>query len=197
MTGYGFDQHDPMPGTVLNSILKIQPGLHSDKVWHWWTPRYYQPQPPFQFDSYRTECRLRIVGHAVVQIGIDFRDATEAIHELGVSDWCFENSGQWQTLIFDSQDFLTSTSSYSVTKSANLYYSCDNKALTIDYKNITPGQYILELVDLSGKVIFQSSRSFPSPVGKDIIPCDLCTNKIIIYSLISDTDKHTGKLIID
>lgn len=100
------DWHDPMPGTVSNGILTIQTSENRMKVWHWWTHNYTSPNG-FDYDSYRVVCKMKITGHVLVQVGIDFRDQWDNVAELGVSDWHFHNNGEWQEVVFDSQDFAS------------------------------------------------------------------------------------------
>jgi hypothetical protein len=100
---YGYDQHDPMTGKTDGNILTFYPSQKPEKVWHWWTP-HFQASNGFQFESYRMVCRLRIQGNVVVQAGIDFKDYQNNTHELGCSDWYFENNGNWQEVVFDTQN---------------------------------------------------------------------------------------------
>lgn len=98
----GYDQHEPMPGSTDGDILTINPLQVPNKVWHWWTP-HFQSNNGFHYDSYKMACRLRIQGNVIVQAGIDFKDQQNVTHELGCSDWYFENDETWQEVIFDSQ----------------------------------------------------------------------------------------------
>jgi hypothetical protein len=105
---YTHDWHDPMPGSVSNGILTINTSQNRMKVWHWWTHTIDSPNG-FDYDSYKLVCKMRITGHSMVQLGIDFKDQWWSIDELGVSDWHFHNNGQWQEVVFDTQDFLNAT----------------------------------------------------------------------------------------
>lgn len=98
----GYDQHESMPGNTNSGILTIYPSQSPDKVWHWWTP-HYQSFDGFHFDSYVMVCKLRIEGNVIVQAGIDFKDRQNVTHELGCSDWYFENGGTWQDVVFDTK----------------------------------------------------------------------------------------------
>lgn len=101
------DWHDPMPGSVSNGILTLHTSQNRMKVWHWWSHNFTSPSG-FDYDSYKVVCKMRITGHALVQVGIDFRDQWDNVDELGVSDWHFHNNGEWQEVVFDSQDFFSS-----------------------------------------------------------------------------------------
>ena len=102
----GYDEHDPMPGNASEGVLTIYPLQTPDKVWHWWTPHHLS-YSGFRYDSYVMVCRLRIQGNVIVQAGIDFKDRRNTTHELGCSDWHFENGGNWQEVVFDTHpDFF-------------------------------------------------------------------------------------------
>lgn len=100
----GFDEHDPLFGAATDGILTLVPTASPNKVLHLWTPQYLNLSG-FNYDSFRVECRLRIEGNAIVQAGIDFRDKNQKVSEFGVTDWCLENNGLWQIIVFDSKDF--------------------------------------------------------------------------------------------
>ena len=95
------NQLEPMPGACTNSTLTIHPSDAIKRAWHWWTPSYEASDWSI-YDGYKTECKLRIQGQVLAQAGIDFRAPNGDIHELGVSDWYFENGGEWQVVTFET-----------------------------------------------------------------------------------------------
>lgn len=105
----GHDEHSPLPASITNGVLSFFASDHRKSVPHLWTQKYAQPNG-FAFDGYKLHCKARITGHAVIQAGIDFRNASNTVHELGVSSWYFHNNGQWQDVIFDSRSFTTNNS---------------------------------------------------------------------------------------
>lgn len=102
----GYDQHDPLPGNVSAGILTINTSDYRTRSPHLWSNHHFATNWSI-YSGYRLHCRARITGHALIQGGIDFKDAANNIHELGVSDWYFHGNGQWQDVIFDTRTFLT------------------------------------------------------------------------------------------
>lgn len=105
----GYDQHDPLPASLSAGILSVTTSDYRTYSPHLWSNHHYASNWS-TYDGYRLHCRVRITGHAVVQGGIDFRDASQTVHELGVSDWCFHGNGQWQDVVFDTRDFVANNS---------------------------------------------------------------------------------------
>lgn len=96
---YGGDKQESMPFTLSNSIMLIKPSLHPEKVFHWWTSRATVP-----LGSSRVwfEARIRIIGAAQLQGGIDYWRNLDSPYlgynvnntEAGVSEWVCE-AGEW------------------------------------------------------------------------------------------------------
>jgi len=149
-----FDDNDPMPGTVKDGILTFNPSDVQDKVWHWWS-HWHQTPMIFDYDSYKMVCRIRISGHAVVQGGIDFRDAAEKTYELGVSEWYFENGGEWQEVVFDTRYFQNTSVNSGVTNDNKVEHmlTSHHQGFLLRYANFSPGEYLFNLFDVTGKLL--------------------------------------------
>jgi len=192
----GYDQHDPMPGTVSNSILTFYPSQNIRKVWHWWTPHYISTNG-FDYDSYRMECRLRIFGHALVQAGVDFRDENNHIHELGVSDWYFENNGAWQDVVFDTKSINMST--LKLKKPDNkllLSYVKSENSLHLNYSDMTPGNYRFQLFNIEGQCLTKINVYLKSQSGEVLIPVHILKDSILVYCLSNRHLTFNGKVLI-
>lgn len=188
----GYDEHDTMPGELSGGVLTLNVYQRPDKVWHWWTPRFYAAS--FSYDSYRVECRVRTTGHAVIQVGIDFRNAQDSVSELGVSDWAFENNGEWQTVVFDSEDFLTSVPEHIVPQNS-IEISCSQQMLTIKNKSMALGNYTLELISVDGKVIHNAAIQLNEEITS--MPVSIsCEKQILLYRIYSPLNKYSGKVTL-
>lgn len=190
----GYDQHDAMPGTVSNGILSFYPSDNIRKVWHWWTPRYITSND-FNFDSYKMECRIRITGHAVAQVGIDFRNASEVVHELGVSDWYFENRGEWQTIFFDTRSFKTSLISQNNSeRKMDISYSKTEKVIILDYLGMDTGKYYLNFYNLEGKLLSKVSVNLTAINGEIKIPLHTYPDPFLLYNISNGVFSMKGKI---
>jgi len=99
------DYHEhPFPDTLNGGIMTFYPTNNIKRVWHWWNSQPANVSDITQYDSYRVECRMKIKGHALAQVGLDFINPSDNHYELGTGNWVFENPGEWQDVIFDSQD---------------------------------------------------------------------------------------------
>lgn len=98
----GDDSHDPMPGTIFNGSLIFYPSSIPDTVWHFWNEK--RAAINSNYTSYYVEIKYRITGNACIQIGMDFRNVTNTVYEVGLSDWKFESyNNEWEILRFDSK----------------------------------------------------------------------------------------------
>lgn len=189
----GFDQHMPMPGTVKDGILTFYPSDVSKKVWHFWS-KWNELPNTFNYESYKMVARIRINGHAVVQGGIDFRDAAEKTYELGVTDWYFENCGAWQEVVFDTKTFITNDNPV-ITKNTptELHLSIHNDNIILNYKGLTPGNYTINLFDVQGKKLMSKILNLenysgtanikdPSNQQEQIILYELSNSSRIVFS---------------
>lgn len=187
----GFDQHTSMPGTVKNGILTFYPSDVRDKVWHLWS-HWHNTSTTFDYDSYKMVSRLRITGHAVVQGGIDFRDAAEKTYELGASEWYFENGGEWQEVVFDSQYFIISSVNQGVSddRVVELMLSSNQEGFLLKYANLIPGEYFFNLFDVAGKLLQSQQVNIADHPGSLVIK-SVYANKheFFLYEL-----KNNGEL---
>lgn len=190
----GFDEHDPMPGTLSQGILTIYPSQNNKKAWHWWSDRFTS-SGGFNYDSYRVECRLRITGHAVVQAGIDFRNASETVHELGVSDWYFENNGTWQDVVFDSKDITTSIISASKLEgNVQLFYNKNENNIHIKYTNVLPDTYELRLYNIKGQNLASITIILNDPNGDFVVSVSELPVSVNVFSLSNENRTFNGKI---
>ena len=113
MDYYGLYSRDPwfvgdvlgdMPFTVENGTLVLEPDTNPDAVYHWWnTTRSIVPEDA---DRIWFEARVRIIGGAGVQAGIDYWKDLYAEYagynvnntEAGVSDWFGNITDDWQII---------------------------------------------------------------------------------------------------
>jgi hypothetical protein len=98
------DRLAPMPSTIELSALVVLPNSSPDRVFHWWnTSRSLIPAGTTRVWF---EARIRVVGGAGVQAGIDYwRDLTSPYAgldvnntEAGASDWFGNLTADWQTI---------------------------------------------------------------------------------------------------
>jgi len=181
----GFDQHSAMPGTVKNGILTFYPSDVRDRVWHWWSHWHNSPIA-YNYDSYKMISRLRITGHALVQGGIDFRDAAEKTYELGVTDWYFENGGEWQEVVFDSKKLLkTSVNSFVASdKRVEHMITSHHEGFLLRYANIVPGEFFFSLFDVTGKLLQSQKLNIDDNEGSIVIKSVYVNvNDLFLYEL--------------
>jgi len=181
----GFDQHTPMPGTVKDGILTFNPSDVRDKVWHWWS-HWHNTPTTFDYDSYKMVSRLRITGHAVVQGGIDFRDAAEKTYELGVSDWHFENGGEWQEVVFDTRHFIKSAANSGVMNEVSVEYQLipHIEGFMLRYANFVAGDYYFNLFDTTGKLLQSERVRIENSGGLMLIKSDYVNQlRVFLYEL--------------
>ncbi len=191
----GYDQHDPMPGTTNGNILTIYPSQNSKKVWHWWTPHVVSPNG-FNYAAYKMVCYLRITGHALVQAGIDFKDSYNNTHELGCSDWYFENGGNWQEVIFDSQSILSGTGkNQQATKYLEVSYLKNEQNISVKYNGILIGSYIFTVYDNAGKCIVKSPLNISNPIGEAKIPMPEMAAQLLVFNLSGKDGTIGGKVM--
>ena len=101
----------PMPASVRDGCLVVEPHVHPDRVFHWWTSRRAVIPADAQFVT--MIAKVRVTGDACVQAGIDFwRDASAPYAgkdgnntEAGLSDWIFA-SDEWQTLVLSTEHLI-------------------------------------------------------------------------------------------
>jgi len=195
----GFDQHEPMPATTQAGILKFYPTQNIKKVWHWWNSNWYYLTT--SYDSYRLVCKIRIQGHSLVQGGIDFRqDYTNpnTTYELGVSNWYFENNGQWQDVVFDSDSVYPQVGIKKIINSntVDCNYDRQNRQLifTISMKN--SDEVSIKLYNLEGKEI-QTVFSGSLQSGKQIIKSNpILIDQLVLYEVSINKERLSGKRII-
>jgi hypothetical protein len=194
----GFDQHSRMPGSAKDGILTFYPSDVRDSVWHWWS-HWHDTPIAFNFDSYKMISRIRITGHAVVQGGIDFRDAAEKTYELGVTDWYYENGGEWQEVIFDSRSFKTTSGKTIIEsgKSTDLQLVVQHDGYLLKYAGLIPGDYRFSLYDLQGQLLMNKQITIDDVAGKQLIKSDFVNqHQILVFELSNQRGMNlTGKQI--
>jgi hypothetical protein len=94
----------PMPSRIEISALVVEPSSSPNRVFHWWnTSRSLIPAGTTRVWF---EARVRVIGGAGVQAGIDYwRDLTSPYagpmsitQEAGASDWFGNVTADWQTI---------------------------------------------------------------------------------------------------
>ncbi len=191
----GYNDPDPMPANVDAGIMTFYPGDEPNKVWHWWTPRYYS-NTGFDFDHYKAVCYLRIEGHAAVQTGIDFRTPNEGIGELGVSDWYFENNGQWQEVVFDTREIISKVSvNKPLNNSITVVHNRNHNRMTLNYQNLPPDDYVLEIFSVHGASLWRESLHIEKSSGKYSFSVKM-NEGVCLFSLKSDSETRSGKIQI-
>ncbi|HEY5592776.1 MAG TPA: hypothetical protein VIK55_17375 [Paludibacter sp.] len=191
------DYHDRMPGNIKDGILTFYPSDSPKKVWHWWTPQF-ESANGFNFYSYKTVCRIRLTGPISVQAGIDFRDSSEKnIHELGVSEWYFENGGDWQIVTFDSKAYLTDLVKPELVESRISLEVLKSKGfLKIKYFNLEPGNYVLCLYNIEGKKLVEINVIIKSNDKESTISLPVVfDNMVILYRLSNGVISLKGKVL--
>jgi len=193
----GFDQHEPMPATTQAGILKFYPTQNIKKVWHWWNSNWNYLTT--SYDSYRLECRIRIQGHSLVQGGIDFRQ-TESnpnpTYELGVSNWYFENNGQWQDVVFDSDSVYTGINKIKDRNPVECIYDKQNRQLIFTISLKKSDEVDIKLFNSEGKEI-QKVFSGILQSGNQIIKCyPIPIDQMILYDVFINKERISGKKII-
>jgi len=184
------DQLAPMPGTSNGNILTIYPGDNMKRVWHWWTPRYYEDSWD-EYEAFKAECRLRIIGQGLVQSGIDFRNTNDDIHELGCSEWYYENNGEWQLIVFNTEDISTSISETEHAKK-DLDVTLSDNMIRIDYQNICPGNYHLQLFNSISEEVFSCNITITSSEGIWESEFKKSKDDILYYSAYSKNEQFSG-----
>jgi hypothetical protein len=90
-----------MPFSLQNSTLFMEPSLHPNRIFHWWSTS--RSLIPANASRVWFEARVRITGGAGVQAGIDYwkdltasDDIDESNTEGGASDWYGNSTNDWQ-----------------------------------------------------------------------------------------------------
>ena len=191
------DEHTSMPAKSTNGVLTFYPSDKIDRVWHWWTGNKVN-SGQFNFDSYKLICRLRIIGKAVVQAGIDFKTTENTINELGVSDWYFENNGEWQDVIFDTKKYTTtSLNSINALKKSDSVFSFvkDGEIVSVKFKDVEPGKYSLRLYNANGIKLLDKVLNFEYTTGSISVPFS-ATYEYLIYEINNQTNTYKGKIVL-
>lgn len=188
----GFDYPEPFQGTVNNGILSFYPSDKRKRVWHLWTNNYLSPQG-FSFSGYKVVSRARIVGHALMQLGIDFRNSANQVHELGVSDWYFHNNGQWQLMTFDSRNIITQMEPESRLTEVQVRLDSSTGTIHIEYKGMNKGAYSLDLYNSAGQLISGFDVDFEDHSGKIQLPVRLGYHAIL-YRMTGPSGSRGGKV---
>lgn len=193
----GVYQHDPMPADVQGGVLVFHPTQHIKKIWHWWNSTWHYLTT--EYDSYRLECRIKITGHALVQGGIDFRQTAsnpDPTWELGVSNWYFENNGDWQDVIFDSDSIYTSNDNSFNQILLNCYYNSHERRIIFTISTEYYDETIISLYNIEGKRI-QTLFSEIIPGDKAIFKSDPIPNdQVVVYEIQSTKYRFSGRIMV-
>lgn len=182
----------PFPGTVSNGVLSFYPSGNRMKAWHLWTNRYASPQG-FAFTGYKVVTRARILGHALVQVGIDFRNAAGVVHELGVSDWYFHKNGQWQLMSFDSRSIQTQTVMQQSPVFLQIKLEANTGEAQIEYSGLTKGQHLLEFFNAAGQLLCGHDFNVDNGSGRIQLQTYARTNTLI-YKVTGPSGSKSGKV---
>ena len=97
------DRLDVMPFTVENGIMILEPSTSPKLVFHWWNTS--KPIIPIGTTRVWFESKIRIIGCAGVQAGIDYLTSSDVKGvtnkteiEAGVSDWFGNSTTDWQII---------------------------------------------------------------------------------------------------
>lgn len=183
---------ESFPGSVSNGVLSFYPSSNRKMAWHLWTNRYNSPQG-FAFTGYKVVTRARILGHALVQVGIDFRNAAGNVHELGVSDWYFHKNGQWQLMTFDSRSIQTQTVMQQSPVFLQIKLEANTGQTQIDYSGLTKGQHLLEFFNAAGQRLCGHDFNVENGSGRIQLPTNARTNTLI-FKLTGPSGSKGGKV---
>jgi hypothetical protein len=183
---------EPFPGTVNNGILVFYPSDERQRIWHLWTDNYISPQG-FSFTGYKVVSRARIQGHALVQLGIDFRNSANIIHELGVSDWYFHNNGQWQLMEFDSRNLITQAESKKHSLKVDVRLEGSSGKIYLEYHELQLGRYRLELYNSLGQLISDINVDIQEHSGTMLLPLYI-NNLLAFYKFTGPSGSRGGKV---
>jgi len=192
-----------MPAFAENGILVFYPSTCRDSVWHWWNPTQ-PPTDPF-YTSYYFEVRYKIIGKAAIQIGIDFRDASNNTLEGAVSSWGFDTFGEWEILRVDTKEQIVTNIDKRIEQEINFElfqnfpnpfnYNTHIKFVIPNYKS----KYHIELVvfDALGNKIstLMNCEKLPGNYEVDFSNEHLSSG-VYFYQLKADNLIITKKLIL-
>ncbi len=183
---------ESFPATVSNGMLSFYPSGNRKMAWHLWTNRYNSPQG-FAFTGYKVVARARILGHALVQVGIDFRTAAGIVHELGVSDWYFHKNGQWQLMTFDSRSIQTQTVMQQSPVFLQIKLDTNTGVAHIGYSGLLKGQYRLEFFNAAGQQL--CGHDFEVEGGSGRIQLPTCAGtSALIFNISGPSGSNGGKV---
>jgi regulatory protein YycH of two-component signal transduction system YycFG len=88
-----------------------------------------------------------------------------------VSDWYFENGGEWQEVVFDSQHFIISSVNQGVSddRVVELMLSSNQEGFMLKYANLIPGEYFFNLFDVAGKLLQSQQVNIADHPGSLVI----------------------------
>jgi len=103
---FATDAHQSLPGEFGDGILILRPSEFSGFVGHWWNKHWPRASVPTGTERIWMEMRVRIIGPAFVQVGIDYWRSPSALYagvevnnrEAGASDWACGDTEDWQVL---------------------------------------------------------------------------------------------------
>jgi len=103
---FATDAHQSLPGEFGDGILILRPSEFSDFIGHWWNKHWPRAAVPPGTERVWMEMRVRIIGPAFVQVGIDYWRSPSALYagvevnnrEAGASDWACGETADWQVL---------------------------------------------------------------------------------------------------
>ncbi|MCE1167578.1 MAG: hypothetical protein LWX70_05720 [Sphingobacteriia bacterium] len=190
----GFDGTGPMSGSANSGILTFSPSDERRSVWHLWTPQTYSAHG--SFDGYKVVARMRILGEAAAQVGLDFKNLQSTTFELGVSDWYFGHTAEWQEVVFDSRSFgvglLEGPSAPH--GSVRFDWSSANGCISLTFEKMKVGNYSAQVFDAFGRVVLVQEFYLGGANGEFHLPVGDIPDQLLICRLICDGREFRGKV---
>ncbi len=190
-----FDGTGPMSGIANNGILTFSPSDERRSVWHLWTPQTYSAHGVY--DGYKVVARLRILGEAAAQVGLDFKNLQGTTFELGVSDWYFGHTAEWQDVVFDSRSFSVglNESPSALNSSVKFDWSSACDCISLAFERMKVGNYTAQVFDASGKVVLVREFYLGGSDGEFNLKVGGIPDQLLICRLIGEGCEFRGKVV--
>lgn len=192
------DYHEhPFPCTLNGGIMTFYPTNNIKRVWHWWTSQPIIVNDINYYDSYRVECKMRIKGHALAQVGLDFRiNPYDNPYELGTGNWVFEKPDVWQDVIFDSQDNSVSIDNIRQ-DSFHCYFDPTLHKVIYKFNLDNKSDISIKLFSIDGKEI-ESLEKINISAGQHSFQSNylLLPVQSVIYKVSLQNKTYSGKILI-
>ena len=190
----GFDGTGPMSGSANNGILTFAPSTERRSVWHLWTPQTFSAHGTY--DGFKVVARLRILGEASAQVGLDFKDLQYNTFELGVSDWSFGHTSEWQEVVYDSRSFSVGFTEEPTTIKGSVLFNWPSGGnyISMTFEKMKVGNYTAQVFDASGKVVSVRDFYLGGSDGEFHLPIGDIPNQLLICKLIGEGGEFRGKI---